>query len=170
MQRPEKTEYAPFYETYILMVQESEIIPAMQSQTELFANFALKITPDKENFAYAEGKWTVKEVFGHIIDAERVFAYRVLRFSRNDKTSLASFDENFYVENANFQHRTIADLTEEFLFLRQANLLMFNSLSVSDWERNGTASDSQISVRALAYIMVGHVRHHLKILSERYLN
>jgi hypothetical protein len=169
MNRPEKSEYAEFYANYIALVPESDIVFALQNQlTEIEILFA-EMSDAKADHAYDTGKWTVKELLGHIIDGERVFSYRALRISRNDQTPLPGFEENFYVENSNFKNRTIADLIEEFLHLRQSNVLMFKNLSEESWTHRGTASNREISVRALAFTMVGHVRHHINILKERYL-
>lgn len=169
MNRPEKSEYAEFYAGYVSLVEETDIVAALQTQlTEIEILFA-EMSDEKADFRYAADKWTVKELLGHIIDGERVFSYRALRFSRGDKTPLHGFEENFYVANGNFENRTITDLIEEFLYLRQSNVLMFKTLSEEAWKQIGTASDAKVSVLALAYLMIGHVRHHLNILKERYL-
>jgi hypothetical protein len=169
MERPEKNEYAPFYETYVSLVEETDIVSALQNQiVEVTATFG-QIPAEKALFQYAEGKWTIKEVLGHLVDGERVFAYRAFRFGRNDANPLTGFDENPYVANSNSNDRKLADLIEEFTLLRKANMFVFNNLKESDWDNIGIASENEISVRALAYIMVGHVRHHVKILKERYL-
>ncbi len=112
---------------------------------------------------------SVKELLGHVVDGERVFSYRALRISRGDQTPLAGFEENSYVANSNFGNSNFADLVEEFALLRRANVLLFKNLTDEAWRRTGTASDATISVRALAFIMVGHVSHHTNILRERYL-
>lgn len=109
-----------------------------------------------------------KELVGHLIDGEKVFAYRALRFSRLNKTSLASFDQDFFVENSNFNNVKLADLVKELSLLRQANIIFFNNLASDAWENFGTASNNEVSVRAIAFIMVGHISHHVKILKERY--
>ncbi|MEJ7861925.1 MAG: DinB family protein [Pyrinomonadaceae bacterium] len=167
--RPEKNEYAEFYETYVSLVNESDIVSALENQPKDLREILAEISAEKENFRYAAGKWSVKELFGHVIDAERVFSYRALRISRGDQTPLAGFEEIFYVARSNFSNCNFADLIEEFSMLRGANVLLFKNLSNEAWRRTGTASDAEVSVRALAFIMVGHVRHHLKILRTRYL-
>ncbi len=169
MKRPENTEYSDWYAGYVGLVTETDIITALQNQIDEFKTFFSHISDEKSLYSYANGKWTIKELLGHINDGERVFAYRALRFSRNDATELAGFDENPYVENANFNDRNLANLLEEFVLLRQANLFIFKNLKESDWDNIGIASEAKITVRALAYIMVGHARHHVKILKERYL-
>lgn len=168
MKRPEKTEYAEFYAGYVSLVEETDVVSALQTQlTEIEILFA-EMAAEKADFRYAPGKWSVRELLGHMIDGERIFSYRALRISRNDQTPLPGFEENSYVENSNFNERSIADLLEEFLYLRQANIIFFKNLDENAWSRIGTASNAQISVRALAFIMVGHVRHHVNILRERY--
>jgi uncharacterized damage-inducible protein DinB len=168
--RPEKNEYAEFYANYISLVKETDVISALQNQSSELRKLLSEISAiDRENFRYAEGKWSVKELLGHIIDGERVFSYRALRISRGDKTPLASFEENSYVAGSNFSNSNLADLIEEFTLLRASNVLLFKNLTDEAWLRTGTASDATISVRALAFIMVGHVSHHANILRARYL-
>ena len=169
MNRPEKNEYAGYYETYVSLVTENDIVSALENQIGELKKIFAGINEEKGLFAYAEGKWTIKELLGHLIDGERVFSYRALRFSRNDTTPLAGFEENSYVANSNFNHRTLADLVEEFALLRQSNSIFFRSLPENTLLRTGIASDNEVSVNALSYIMVGHVRHHLDILRDRYL-
>lgn len=169
MNRPEKTEYAEYYETYVSLVQESDVVSALQNQLAELENLFSEITEEKADFRYAEGKWSIKELLGHIIDGERVFSYRALRISRNDKTPLAGFEENSYIANSNFANARLANLIEELFLLRRSNVLFFKNLTDEAWLRTGTASDAEVSVRALAYIMVGHIRHHSNILRERYL-
>jgi hypothetical protein len=167
--RPNKTEYAAFYETYVSLAEETDIVSAMRNQADELREIFSQMSGEKGLFRYAEGKWSIKELLGHLIDGERVFAYRALRFARADKTELAGFDQDPYIENANFDAAELQHLLEEMLSLRNANTLFFNSLSEEAWSRTGVASENEISVRALAYIMVGHIRHHVKILEERYL-
>ena len=169
MSRPEKTEYAQFYETYVSLVNESDVVSAMQKQADEVSDLFSRISDEKGLYAYAEGKWTINELLGHLIDGERIFAYRAFRISRRDKTPLAGFDQNPYIENADYNSVKLAKLLAEFSLLRQSNILLFNNISDEMWTRKGIASDNEISVRALAYIMVGHIRHHVKILKDRYL-
>lgn len=169
MNRPEKTEYAEYYERYVSLVEETDIVSALETQGGELRSALADVSEEKSDYRYAAGKWSIKELVGHMLDSERVFAYRALRFSRNDKTPLASFDENFYIENSNFGNRKLTDLIEEFAHLRKADFIFFKNLNDETWLRRGTASGAEVSVRALAYIMVGHVRHHANILQERYL-
>lgn len=169
LQRPEKNEYAEFYAGYVSLARETDVVSALQNQSDELRNLFAGISAEKEDFRYAEDKWSIKELLGHIIDGERVFSYRALRISRGDQTPLAGFEENSYVAGSNFAGSNFADLIEEFSLLRAANVLLFKNLTDEAWLRTGTASDATVSVRALAFIMVGHVRHHASILRERYL-
>ena len=168
MNRPEINEFAPYYERYISLV-DGDVLSTLDAQpAELYSLFS-DLEEEKGRFAYAEGKWTIKELLSHIIDGERMFAYRVLRISRGDETPIEGFEQDGYIENANANNRCFSDLLTEFDLLRQANMLMFNNLSDEASMRVGTASENKVSVRALAHIMAGHVRHHINILNDRYL-
>ena len=169
MNRPEKGEYAEYYERYTSLVEETDIVAVLEKQQFELLEIFKEITEEKSLFAYAEGKWSIKEVAGHMIDGERIFAYRALRISRADKTPIEGFEQDEYTENSNFNNTPLSELIAELLYLRKANLIFFKNLTGEGWRRAGTASDNAISVRALAYIMAGHIRHHLKILNERYL-
>jgi hypothetical protein len=125
---------------------------------------------ERGSYAYAEGKWTIKDVLSHLIDGERMFAYRLFRISRGDQTPIEGFEQDGYIENALSNRRSFAELLEEFSLLRRANLLLINNLTDAGWVRTGTANNVEISVRALIYIMAGHIEHHLGILKERYLS
>ena len=168
MNRPQPDEFAPFYATYIDTVSENAL-GELEYQVTSFPEF-LKLIPDeKAYYAYAEGKWTIKEVVGHMIDSERIMAYRALRIARNDQTPLAGFEENEYVANANFNDRSLQSLAEEFAALRRSNVYLFKHFSEEEFSRMGTASDRPVSVRALLYITIGHLNHHRKVIEERYL-
>ncbi len=169
MNRPEKSEYAEYYERYVSLVEEADIVAVLERQQAELLEVFQTITEEKSLYAYAEGKWSIRELIGHLIDGERIFAYRALRISRADKTPIEGFEQEDYIENSNFNNTPLSDLTEELLLTRKANVIFFKNLSADAWLRTGTASDNPISVFALAYIMAGHIRHHLKILNERYL-
>ncbi len=169
MNRPEKGEYAEYYERYISLVEENDIVAVLENQQTELLEFFKKITEEKSLFAYAEGKWSIKEVIGHLTDGERIFAYRALRISRADKTPIEGFEQDGYIENSNFDNTPLSELIDELLLSRKANLILFKNLTDEAWLQTGTASDSPVSVRAIAYIMAGHISHHLKILNERYL-
>jgi len=169
MDRPETNEFAPYYNTYVSLVDGDNVLPVLDAQPgELKALFS-DVPEEKGTFAYADGKWTTKELLSHIIDGERMFAYRVLRISRGDQTPIEGFEQDGYIENSNANNRCISELLTEFELLRSANMLMLNNMSDEAAARMGTASDKAVSARALAYIMAGHVTHHVRILKERYL-
>lgn len=170
MKRPEKTEYAAYYERYVSLVEETDIVSAMEKQISELENLLPAIGEEQSLHAYAPGKWTIKEAVGHLTDGEKIFAYRALRVSRNDKTPIEGFEQDGYIENANFNSTQFKDLIDELLLARKSNLIMFKNMPESAWSRLGTASNAPVSVRGLAYIMVGHIRHHINILKERYLN
>jgi hypothetical protein len=169
MNRPEKNEYGEYYERYISLVPGGDIVGEMSAQPTQLQDIFVSMPEEKGIYAYADGKWTIKEVLSHLIDGERIFGYRALRISRGDKTPIEGFEQDDYIEHSHANERSLADLLEEFNLLRRANLIVLNYLSDEDWKRMGTASNTPVSVRALAYIMAGHVTHHLNILRERYL-
>ena len=168
MNRPKPQEFAPYYQGYIDTVDD-DVIDELETQASAFADFINAIPQGKGDFAYAEGKWTVKELLGHVIDTERIMTYRALRFSRDDQTPVPGFEEDFYVQNAHFQDRTLESLAQEFNLLRRANLHFFRSLTEEEIDRSGTANGKSMSVRALLFVIAGHVNHHRRILAERYL-
>ncbi len=169
MNRPETTEYAPYYERYVSLVADSDIIDTLGSQSTRLQDLIAAMPEERGDFRYADGKWSVKELLGHLIDGERMFAYRVLRISRGDETPIEGFEQDGYIENAHSNERSFADLLEEFSLIRRANMIFFKNLTDDAWSRVGTASDATVSVRALTYIMAGHIEHHFAILKERYL-
>lgn len=166
--RPDATEYAPFYASYVARVPEQDVLAALRSSGRDLAATLSAVPESRGDHRYADGKWSVREVIGHLIDAERIFTYRALRIARGDATPLPSFDENEYVRNAASDRRTLADLIEELALVRESSLRLFESLPSDAWTRRGVASGKDVSVRALAYITVGHARHHHHILRERY--
>lgn len=164
-----ENEYSGGFITYIQTAGNVDLIEELEISLHDFIKFVQNIPMDKFDYRYAEGKWTIKDIIQHIIDTERIFAYRALRFSRNDKTALPSFEENDYVDNTNANGRSIQDLLTEFSAVRHSNLLFFKSLSDEQLKRIGTASNNQISVRALGFVIIGHQKHHQKVFQERYL-
>ena len=166
--RPQSSEYAPFYHKYVASVPDGDVVALLrQSGRELLDTIA-SVPEDRGGFRYAEGKWSIREVLGHISDAERIFTYRALRMARGDTTPLAQFDENEYVKTAGSDTRTLSNLAREFNAVRESSVQLFESLPDEAWGRVGVASGKDISARALAYITVGHAMHHLRILRERY--
>lgn len=166
MNRPQPNEYPVWGETYISKVAK-DIFETLEEQ--IFSIPVLfESNKAKENFAYAEGKWTSKEMLGHIIDTERILTYRLTCFARNEKQHLPGFDEDDYVLNARFSERNYEDMIEEFAALRKANLYLFRSLNDDELNRKGTASSREINVKSILFIIAGHVIHHVSILKERY--
>ena len=168
MNRPDKTEYDPYYEHYVSLVADSDILDTLGSQSTKLQDIFTAMPEERGDFRYAEGKWSIKELLGHLIDAERMFAYRLFRISRGDETPIEGFEQDGYIENAHSNGRSFADLLEEFSLLRRANMIFFNNMGDDSWTRVGTANNAKISARALVYIMAGHIEHHLGVLKERY--
>lgn len=164
-----ENEYSIFNATYVKGAGNGDLYEDLEISLHDFIRFVQDIPMDKFDFRYAEGKWTIKEIIQHIIDAERVFAYRALRISRNDKTPLSGFDENDYALNTNANDRHLQSLLTELSIVRQSTLALFKSFSEEQLKRIGTASNHEISVRAIGFIIIGHQKHHQKIFQERYL-
>ena len=162
-------EYADFYKSYIQVLENVELQEELEISLHKFIKFVQNIPMDKFDYRYADGKWTIKEIIQHLIDSERVFSYRALRISRNDLTPLPGFDENSFVENTNANERSLQGLLTEMAVVRQATLSLFNSFSIEQLRRMGTASNHAISVRAIGFIIIGHQEHHQKIFQEWYL-
>ncbi len=169
MNRPEINEFDPYYNTYVSLIEGDSVMEQLDAQPpELRAMFD-NVPDSRGNYSYAKGKWTIKELLSHLIDGERIFAYRILRISRADETPIEGFEQDGYIENSNANNRSFSDLLDEFDLQRRANMKMLRNLSDDAARRIGTASENTVSVRALVYIMAGHVRHHINILHERYL-
>jgi hypothetical protein len=163
-----KEEYPAFYNSYIENV--SGAVPDILSkQTATFADFIKNIPESKAGYTYAEGKWTIAEVAGHVIDTERVMAYRALCFARDAGVAQPGFDENIFAQHANYKGRTLISLAEEFQLLRKSNLMLFESFTENALLNRGIANGNPISVRALMYVIAGHLIHHSNILVQRYL-
>ena len=169
MPRPDLLQVPESYHGYINQVQGNDFLPEMKFQTADFIRFLKKIPESKRSYRYARGKWTIKELLLHIIDAERIFAYRALCFARKDKTSLPSFDENEYALNSKAAKRNWDDMVTEFKNLRTSNEILFGSFDREQTASVGVANNKTMSVNALGFIIVGHVSHHLTVIKERYL-
>ncbi len=165
--RPEPNEYAPYYGKYISLVPEGDIVATLEKQQPVTLALLAGSEADGD-FRYAPGKWSVKESLGHVIDAERVFSYRAMRIARNDKTPLAGFEQDDYVKYGPFGHCTLAGLVEEFAAVRKSSILMFRALDEAAWTRRGTASNNEVTVLALAYMIAGHELHHRRIFEQNY--
>ena len=168
MNRPLESEYAPYYQSYIARVAEEEILPVLRSQLDDLDVLLGGVAPERETYAYAEGKWSIRELTGHLIDAERVFGYRAFCIARGESRNLPGFDEKEYLLRAPYNQIDLEDLLSELRLARLSNIAMLRNLDEQAWMRIGTANDAQVSVRALAFIMAGHVRHHMGVLRERY--
>jgi uncharacterized damage-inducible protein DinB len=166
--RPGPDESAPFYHGYIGQVPGERIGEYLAAQVGEVERSLASLDDAAARYRYAPDKWSVKEIVGHLSDAERIFAYRLLRIARADGTPLPGFDENAYVPAGEFDGRTIGELVREFQAVRSGTIALVESLPSRAWERRGQASGKSISTRALAYIMVGHVTHHVAVLRERY--
>ncbi len=164
------SEYSPFNATYIEAVNQSvDLLDGFEIGFEQIISLISTLTIEKLAYRYAVGKWTIKDIIQHIIDAERIFSYRALRISRNDQTPLPGFEENDYVENTNANSRNIQDLLKEFKVVRESTSILFKSFTSEQLNRLGVASNHPISVRAIGFVIIGHQQHHFKIIKERYL-
>lgn len=167
--KPEKDEYSPYFSGYVSLVPDGEILDTLERQTKETLKILDDISESEAMFRYSPGKWSVKQLVGHIIDSERVFAYRALCIARGDKTPLPGFDQDKYMENSSFDRVAMKDLAAEFETVRRSYLFLFKSLDETAWLRSGIANGNPTTVRALAYVTAGHELHHRKILLERYL-
>jgi DinB family protein len=166
--RPADTEFAPFYAGYVALVPEGDVLAALEAQIDELRGLARSVAPARETFRYAPDKWSVRQVVGHLTDGERVFGHRLFCFSRGEQAALPSFDEKAYVAQSAYDRVPLAELLEELVTVRRGNLAVLRRLDGEAWGRVGTASGKPVTVRALAYVMAGHPRHHLAILRERY--
>ena len=166
--RPQPGEYNPYYDRYISLVKSDDIVAVLEKQApETIA--LLKSAASKADFRYEPGKWSVKEVLGHVNDTERIMTYRAVRIARGDKTPIEGFEQDDYIRGGNFSQRTLADLIDEFAAIRQATLAFFRHLDVEGAARIGTANKDAVSARALPFIIAGHELHHRRVLQEKYL-
>jgi hypothetical protein len=166
--RPGENEYASFYAGYVALVPEADILEVLGRQAGEIRDLVASVPPAREAHRYEEGKWSIREVLGHLVDGERVFGYRAFCISRGERAGLPSFDENQYVAETRADAIPLQELAAELGLVRESNLAFLRRLAPSEWERMGTASGKPVSVRALAWIMAGHPRHHVRVLRERY--
>jgi hypothetical protein len=166
--RPKDSDYASSYAAYVELVPEDDVLAAMAEQSSETQKLLASVDDAQGAFRYAEHKWSVKEVIGHLVDSERIFGYRALAIARGESTSLPGYDENEYVRTASFDTWRIGDLAESYALGRRTNLVFFSNLPEEAWDRLGLANEHPVTTRALAYIIVGHERHHLAVLKERY--
>jgi hypothetical protein len=169
--RPDPSEYAPHFQGYIDHASNADdIVAALTSQMGELRALLGGVDEAKAGYRYADNKWSIREVIGHVTDGERVFGYRSMCIARGETQSLPGFDENVYGANSPADSRTLADILDELGELRSSNVRMLRALTPEGWTRIGTANNKQISTRAIAYVMLGHARHHMKVLRERYFN
>jgi uncharacterized damage-inducible protein DinB len=169
MTRPIPAEYPVHFENYISLIKREDIVHVLTEQVNEIQAFIAAIPAGKESYAYAEKKWTVKQVIAHLIDTERIMAYRALRFARKDKTQLPGFDENLFANNNDAAYRTLKDLAQEFKLVRESNLAMFKHFDEETLHERGNANGKECSVRALLFVIAGHALHHMNVIKARYL-
>jgi len=166
--RPTDVEYAAYFSRYVSLVPETDVMAVLEEQPAELTHMAALVEADRERFRYDTDKWSIREVFGHLSDAERVFGYRAFCISRGEQAFLPAFDENAYVARAHYDEQALAELLAEFIAVRRANIAFLRHMGDREWERTGTASNTPVSVRALAFVMAGHVRHHVALLRKNY--
>lgn len=166
--RPEPSEYRDYFERYISLVKEDDVLALMNVQADAVHGALSGLSQERGGYRYAPGKWTVREVLGHLIDTERVFGYRALSIARGETFSLPSFDEDKYATAAGHDRAPVDELAEEFATLRRSHVLMLRHVDATAWLRVGVCNGHPLSTRAVAFIMAGHVRHHANLYSERY--
>lgn len=169
MTRPKLSECPEWYHGYINSVPDGDIVVLMEQQLKDVAAILNSIPKEKESFRYAQDKWSVKELVGHLNDGERILSYRALRFLRFDKTDLSQYDHDLYVKAAKFDEIDFEILKKEFRFLRKATVMIFQNVTEDQWAFEGLSGGKSFTLRAMAYILVGHVNHHIKVLQEKYL-
>ncbi len=166
--RPNPDEYPEFYGGYITLVPDTDILTYLEEQIKKLKSLGITWKDKDAGYQYAPGKWSVRQIIGHVCDTERVFAYRAMCFSRNEKASLPGFDQDEYVAESNFDTVPFEDLIDEFILLRESNLRMFHNFNDRVWSYSGIANGKKITIRSILYIMAGHLDHHLHIVQERY--
>jgi uncharacterized damage-inducible protein DinB len=167
--RPNENEYAPYYHKYVERVPDDDVRSILRVQLDDTLALLRPLKEEQAGIRYAEGKWSIRQVVGHLADVERIMGYRALRIARNDQTPLPGFDENIYADTGEFDRRTLRSLLAELEVTRAATAALFHNLPESAWDRRGTANTNSVSVRAIAYIIAGHELHHREILQDRYL-
>ena len=166
--RPRAGEYAPYYERYISLILDNDVLATLDRQRGQMVQMLCGLSEEEGDFRYAPEKWNVKEVLGHVCDAERVFAYRALRIARSDATPMEGFEQDDYVKNGPFARHPIAEVIEDYIAVRRATISLLRNLDEEAWSRRGIANKNEVTVRALAYMIAGHELHHRRILEEKY--
>lgn len=170
LERPQAGEYNDFFTRYISLAPEGNLITLLEEQQAETNRIFSGLSEDQADYRYAEGKWSLKEVLGHVTDTERIMSYRLLRIARGDQTPLPGFDQDAYMEGNPFDGLAVTDLLDNYNAVRQATIVLLKQLPVEAYTRSGIANQSPLTARAIAYIMYGHERNHLTIIQERYLN
>jgi len=170
MERPNRNEYADYYHTYVGKVPDGDIVERLEAQCSEMESLAASIGEEKGNYRYAEGKWSIKEVIGHVNDVDRVFGYRMVAFARGDSTPIPGMEQDDWVREANFDARALADLAAEFVAIRRGLVALCRSLDDEALMRTGTASGVEFTARAVPWVLAGHVLHHLAVIRDRYLD
>jgi hypothetical protein len=167
--KPETAEFAEYYGRYVGKIEGTDILAELEKQLDSTLAALRRIDERKGDFRYQPGKWSIKEVIGHMIDCERVFAYRALVFSRNDNTALPGFDQDKWAGFVNYSNVPLADIIDEFEVVRRSTILLFRHMQPDAWTRRGNGNGKDMTTRSAAFIIAGHVQHHLEILRTRYL-
>ena len=167
--KPQANEYAEYYGRYVSLVPEGDVVETLARQGRETLELLRSIPESRAGHAYEPGKWTIKQLVGHVIDGERIFAYRALAIARGERANLPSMEQDEYMEHARFDERTLESLCEEFDLVRRANVLMMRGFDADAWARRGVASDNEVTVLALAYVIAGHELHHVNVLRAKYL-
>lgn len=167
--RPSKADYAEYYQKYIDLIEGDDILQILSSLNSEASDICNSFSQTRGDYSYAEGKWTVKEVIGHMMDTDRIFAYRALAIARGEKQPLPSFNQDEYVKNGKFNMRNLSDLTYEYRIVRESNLQLFKGFDRSIYSNRGIAAGNEVTVLALMWMIAGHQKHHLNILKERYM-
>ncbi len=168
MQRPPDVDIPEYFRLYSNQAPDGDVLATLQGQIDETLELVKGLEEERGEFRYAVGKWSVKEVVGHLVDSERVFAYRALSFARGDETPLPGFEQDDYNDNGDFAERTLSDVVEEFRLLRASNLSLFTGFSEKAWDRHGVANGVKFRTRAIPWILAGHELHHRQVLQERY--
>jgi uncharacterized damage-inducible protein DinB len=167
--RPQSNDYASYYGKYIMLVPDGDFVEILETQLREMKQLLEPLTDEQGDFRYASGKWSIKESLGHVNDAERIFAVRILRIARGDQTPLPGFEQDDFVKVSNASSRKLSELLEEFTAIRRATIALIRSLDDASWLRRGTASGKEVSVLAIAFIIAGHALHHRALFEEKYL-
>ena len=166
---PKASELSPYYQSYLKEYQGSDMLKDLIEQSDATQKFLRSVPSEKQGFRYEEGKWSIKEVVGHLSDTERILSYRALRFARNDMTPLSGFEENAYTLNSNYHERTLKSISDEILSVRNSSITLFSNMNEKMLEQTGIANNNPVSVKAILFFIIAHQVHHLNVIRIRYL-